>query len=351
MPPPNIEPCGTPHKNVSVTHIPHQTRHPPPHPATHPVMAPSTKLNAHSTPIDDGANDAQPIIDCCLSNDLSCRLGAATSNGPRCGDANRSVQTRHAASLPKDGDGQRCRGADRLHDAWDNADDGTEETDATRRPLRSPGSKGRQRRTDAIAAWRCHGGGASVSCFPTTPPCAGLGCELTFLEKVPSMPGRWPADAPFSDRRLSVVLPLLPPHSNPRGACAGSGPFCPYTHRAPFLDTAPAFSTRDPPPSRPPFPSLSRRPTPARPPFPAPPSPPPSHTRLLVPRPQMFPTLADVRPHFPGLSVRALWKVRAAIAETVRFRPARAIFGAAPRPTAPFRSHDPIIFESTPFLT
>ena len=31
--------------------------------------------------------------------------------------------------------------------------------------------------------------------------------------------------------------------------------------------------------------------------------------------------------------------------------PARAIFGAAPRPTAPFRSHDPIIFESTPFLT
>lgn len=138
MPPPNIAPCATPHKNVSVTHIPHPTRHPPPHPATHPGMAPAWKLNAHSTPIDDGAKDAQPIIDCCLSNDLSCRLGAATSNVPRCGDANRSVQPRHAASLPKDGDGQRRRGADRLHDALDNADDGTEETDAPRRPLRSP---------------------------------------------------------------------------------------------------------------------------------------------------------------------------------------------------------------------
>lgn len=62
-------------------------------------------------------------------------------------------------------------------------------------PCGARGAKGRQRRTDGIAAWRRHGGGASVSCLPTTPPCAGLGCELTSFEKVPSMPGRWPADA------------------------------------------------------------------------------------------------------------------------------------------------------------
>ena len=224
-----------------------RVRHPHPSPDSSPTTTPrntpghgpSWKLNANSTPIDDGAKDAQPIIDCCLSNDLSCRLGAASSNVPRRGDANRSVQPRHAASLPKDGDGQRRRGADRLHDGQATADDGTEETDAPRRPLRSPGceraSKTNGRHCGLEAPRRRR------ECFllADDPAVCGPRMRVDFLGKGAFHAGTVACRRPFSDRRLPVVLPLLPPHSNPRGACAGSGPSGPHTHRAPFLDTAP----------------------------------------------------------------------------------------------------------------
>ena len=219
-------------------------------------------------------------------------------------------------------------------------------------PCGARGAKGRQTRTDAIAAWRRHGGGASVSCMPTTPPCAGLGRELTSLEKVPSMPGRWAADAPFSDRRLSVVLPLLPPHSNPRGACAGSGLSGPYTHRAPFPRSPPRLlytrsstlstpvpltvATTDTCSTPVPCPVVPLRlphPTSCR-------SPPKCflHSRIFAPIFLDFPSALSGK------------RARRSPKPCVSGR-ARAIFGQAPRPTAPFRSHDPIIFESTPFLT
>lgn len=205
-------------------------------------------------------------------------------------------------------------------------------------PCGARGAKGRQRRTDGIAAWRRHGGGASVSCLPTTPPCAGLGCELTSFEKMPSMPGRWPADACSPIDACPLCFLCCPRTATPAEPVRAPAPPAPThtVHRS--WTPRPAFSTRDPPPSRPPFPSQSRRPTPARPPFPAPSSPSASHTRLLVALPQMFPTLADFRPHFPGLSVRALWKSCAAVAETVRFRPgARRFRSSAPSDrTLPF---------------
>lgn len=218
-------------------------------------------------------------------------------------------------------------------------------------PCGARGAKGRQRRTDGIAAWRRHGGGASVSCLPTTPPCAGLGCELTSLEKMPSMPGRWPADACSPIDACPLCFLCCPRTATPAEPVRAPAPPAPThtVHRS--WTPRPAFATRDPPPSRPPFPSQSRRPTPARPPFPAPSSPSASHTRLLVPRPKCF-----LHSRIPALTF--LGFPSALCGNRARRSPkpcvsgrARAVFGAAPRPTAPFRSHDPIIFESTPFLT
>lgn len=96
-------------------------------------------------------------------------------------------------------------------------------------PCGARGAKGRQRRTDGIAAWRRHGGGASVSCLPTTPPCAGLGCELTSFEKcLPCRDGGLPtpvlrstparcassaAPAQQPPRSLCGLRPLRPPHT------------------------------------------------------------------------------------------------------------------------------------------
>lgn len=218
-------------------------------------------------------------------------------------------------------------------------------------PCGARGAKGRQRRTDGIAAWRRHGGGASVSCLPTTPPCAGLGCELTSFEKVPSMPGRWPADAcsPIDACPLCFLgCPRTATPAEPVRAPAPPAPthtvHCSWTPRPHSLHAI--LHPLDPrsPHSRDDRHLLDPRPLPRR-----PPRPPTPDFLSLAPKCFLHSRISALT--FLGFPSALCGNCARRSPKPCVSGRARAVFGAAPRPTAPFRSHDPIIFESSPFLT